>query len=323
MRIAWLGLALLLFGPRGVWADDLYTVVVTGASGGADDARLHTEWRQTLVDALRAEPGFRDDRLFVLAEVPGPGLRRASAEGIRDTFTELRRRMTSESVLLVVLIGHGTDDGVDAKFNLVGPDLTARDWARVLDSLPGRSVFVNTTGSSYPFVAALARPGRVVITATAAPGQRYDTVFPRFFVDAWRDPAADADRDGRVSVWEAFAVSSQRVRRWYQDQGQLATERPLLDDSGDGIGAEAESMADDGDLAARLYVGAGLGPSPVEPDAALAPLVAEQEALRAQIDQLMARKAELGPAAYQQDLERLLLELARVSRRIRHAMQEL
>ena len=149
-------------------------------------------------------------------------------------------------MLFVVLIGHGTDDGVDARFNLVGPDLSAAEWRRLLDALPGRTVFVNTTASSLPFVRRLARDGRVVIAATAAPAQRYDTVFPRFFVEAVGATGSDADKDGRVSVWEAFVSASAQVRRWYQQEGRLATERAVLDDSGDGIGGDADRPGDDG-----------------------------------------------------------------------------
>ena len=123
--------------------------------------------------------------------------------------------MTDESVLLVVLLGHGTYDGVDAKFNLVGRDLEARAWNRLLDDLPGHIAFVNTTAASFPFVQRLAQPGRVVVTATDSAVQRYDTVFPEFFVQAFSETSSDADKDGRVSVLEAFEFTSVQVRRWY------------------------------------------------------------------------------------------------------------
>ena len=314
---------LVVLAPGVARAEDYYALVVTGARGEARYGETFTAWRQTLVDTLRAQPGFRDEHLLVLSDIPGPGLGKASTDGVREAFAELRRRMSRESVLLVVLIGHGTDDGVDPKFNLVGPDLAASEWDRLLDGLPGQIVFVNTTASSFPFVAALAGPRRVVITATGSPVQRFDTVFPRFFVEALGDEAADADKDGRVSVWEMFAVTSAHVRRWYQQQGQLATERALLDDSGDGVGGDAESGDPDGYLAARLYVGAGVEPPGPDDDPALRPLVDRREQLEAAIAALKAQRTTMAPDAYQRDLEGLLVDLARVSQQIRDAMQEL
>ena len=296
---------------------DQFALVVSGASGGPQYVEQYSAWRQTLVAGLRDQPGFRDDHLIVLGETPGPGVGRASREGVEAAVDALRRRMAADAQLLVVLIGHGTDDGVDARFNLVGSDLSAADWRRLLDSLPGRTVFVNTTASSLPFVRRLARDGRVVIAATGSPAQRYDTVFPRFFVAAVGDPASDADKDGRVSVWEAFASASARVRRWYQQEGRLATERAVLDDSGDGIGADADRPGADGRLAASLYFGAGVEQPAAAADPALAPLVARREALEAGVAAHRARKSALPEAEYAPELERLLVELARVSRELR------
>jgi hypothetical protein len=50
--------------------------------------------------------------------------------------------MLGESVFLVVLMGHGTYDGVDAKSNLGGPDLESRERATLLDVCKVRIVFV-------------------------------------------------------------------------------------------------------------------------------------------------------------------------------------
>ena len=141
-------MVLLLLAPGQARAEDYYALVVTGAPGDATYADTYTGWRQGLVDVLRARPGFRDDHLVVLGGTPGPGVGAASKEGVAQAFADLRQRMTTGSVLLVLLMGHGTYDGVVAKFNLVGPDLDAESWDRLLDDLPGQTVFVNTTASS-------------------------------------------------------------------------------------------------------------------------------------------------------------------------------
>jgi len=162
--------------------------------------------------------------------------------------------MNAGDQLLVVLIGHGTTvDGEDAKFNLVGPDLSASEWAALLKPIPGRLVFVDTASGSYPFLRALAGRGRIVLTANDSAAQQFETVLPEFLIKAFADPSADADKDGKVSVWEAFVYASGGVRKWYADQGRLPTERPLLDDTGIGAGRDAQTPGRDGAVAKVTY----------------------------------------------------------------------
>ena len=303
--------------PAAAHGEDSFTLIVSGASGGAEYAEHLARWRSVLIDALRERPAFRDGHLRVLAETPGPGVGRASREGVRDAVAQLGRQMDNRSVLLVVLLGHGTFDGSDARFNLVGPDLEAREWRALLDPLPGSVVFVNTTAASFPFLDRLGAVGRVVITATGSPAQRYETVFPEYFVTAFGNLASDADKDGRVSVWEAFAYASDQVRRFYQRAGRLATERPMLDDTGDGIGRERDRGGPDGALAARLHVGAGSDVQPDADDPSLAPILARRAGIEARIAELRAARETMDPAGYRAALEPQLVELARVSREVR------
>ncbi len=302
-----------------VFAQQQYTLLVTGASGGATFAARHNEWRATLVTALRNQPGFQDEHLVVLAETPGPGVGRASREGVRRAIARLAARMDDEAVLFVVLIGHGSFDGLDAKFNLVGPDLDAAEWDALLGSVRGRVAFVNTTSVSFPFMDRVSRSGRAIVTATESAAQRYDTVFPRFFVEAFVDRAADEDRNDRVSILEAFEYASRGVRRWYQQQGRLATERALIDDTGDGRGREADQPGSDGLVAARLYLAAGVFERRTVDDPVLSPLIARRTELLAEVDMLRAARLDRDPGAYQRELERLLIELAHTARRIRRA----
>ena len=311
--------AILAGGPApAALAQEQYALVVSGASGGAAFRQKHAQWRDALVTALRGLPGFDDTHLIVLAETPGPGVGRASRAGVRQAMDELAGRMGDDAVLHVVLIGHGSFDGVDAKFNLVGPDLEAGEWDRWLGGVPGRLVFVNTTSASFPFLRRLSAPGRTVVTATESAVQRYDTVFPQFFIDSLTDAAADEDRDGRVSVLEAFEFASFGVRQWYRQRGRLATERALIDDNGDGRGREAGQPGPDGPVASRLHVGAGPGQPPAAAtDPATASLMARRAALEEAVHALKAARPRMRPEAYLHDLERTLIDLARVSRQIR------
>ena len=169
-----LGLTAVFVQPSGASAEDYFTLVVSGASGDPRYVETYDRWRQTLIASLRSRPEFREEHLLVLADTPGPGIGRASREGVHRAFDQLRARMTDDSVASIVLFGHGTFDGVDAKFNLVGPDLGADEWRGLIETLPGQVVFVNTTAASFPFLSRVAGPRRVVVTATESSAQQYD-----------------------------------------------------------------------------------------------------------------------------------------------------
>jgi hypothetical protein len=303
----------LLF-PNSAAAGERYAVLISGVSGEQKFAEQQEKWRAELAAFLTTSFQFPDANVVSLVEQSEPSSR-ATGANVRRLFGDLRRRLTGDDMLMVVLIGHGTFDGVDAKFNLVGPDLSAAEWKALLDSLPGRLVVVNTTASSFPFLEELSRAGRVVITATDSAAQRFATVFPEYFTRALADRSSDLDKNGRVSVWEVFTAASAGVKRHYEQRGQLSTERPLLDDNGDREGREADTPGEDGASARTTYLDPDPGTNTA--DAVLAELERQRLALENQVEELKARRASMPDAQYQAELERILVELARVSQEIR------
>ena len=309
--------SLLLPAANRAFAGERYALVVTGASGGDTYEQKYTQWRTMFVATLRDKFGYKPDAVLVLAETASDGVLKATRENVQRALSDVRKRMTKDDQLLVLLIGHGTTlDGEEAKFNLVGPDLSATEWAELLRPIPGRLVFVNTSSASFPFLRKMANRGRVVLTATDSSAQQFETVFPEFFISAFGDAAADVDKTGRVSIWEAFNYASAGVKQYYDQKGQLPTERPLLDDTGAGVGREAETPGNDGAVARITYL---------QPDAALAlpadtelaSLVQRQAELQGQLEALKARKESTPADQYDAELEKLLVELARVSIQIR------
>ena len=297
-------------------AEARHAIVVFGATGGETYGRTWAEWRQGIGDALRTRFGFADDHVIVLsADAADPALR-STAAGVRSAFERLRRQAAKDDLVLVVLIGHGTADGEGARFNLVGPDLDVADWASLVEHLPGRLVFVNGAGASFPFLERLSGNGRIVITATDAAAQRFDTRFPEQFVAALTDPATDADKNGRVSIWEIFSRASAAVRQYYDQRGQLATERALLDDTGDRMGQEAGAPGPDGTLARTTYLDPD--PAAAADDPELAELIARRRALEIAAEQLKLKKPSMPAATWDAEFERLMIELARVSKAIRN-----
>jgi hypothetical protein len=290
-------LAMVCFAAVPCWAGEQYALVVSGASGGDAYAKKYDGWRTSLVNTLKSF-GYADDHVVAVSE--------ASRDRVHDALNSLRARLRQDDSLFVALIGHGTTEGDVAKFNLVGPDMTARDWADQLKPIEGRVIFIDMTAASFPFLRQLARPGRIVITATDSAAQEFETVFPEFFIKAFSDPAADGDKDGRISIFEAFVYASANVRTWFDRQSRLPTERALIDDDGDGVGREAWNPAPDGAVAKLTYL------QPLTVGSA-DPLAKRQSEIESAIANLKARRATMPAAAYDAELERLLTELARVS----------
>ena len=296
-------------------AEDRYAIIVTGATGGAGYAQQYAGWTQACFQTLVDRLGFDPTHVTVLSDAPDPSAA-ATADNLRRVLAERKSQLKPDDLLLLFLIGHGTFDGVDAKFNLVGPDLEAAEWATLLRGLPGRLVIVNGAPASSPFIERLAGPRRIVISATDSVVQRFDTVFPEYFIAAFQEQGADIDKNGRTSVWEAFAWAAGAVRRFYQERGQLATERPLLDDNGDGVGREAAAQGLDGALASRTYLDpAPAGAAPT--DEVLVELLHRRASLVAEVEELQVKKAFMSSDEYAREFERIMLALARVGREIR------
>jgi hypothetical protein len=296
-------------------AAERYALVISGVSGGEKYAAQQKKWREEIATFLTAGLAVPDANLVVLDEEHDASST-ATAANIRRVLGDLRRRVTGNDTLLLVLLGHGTYDGIDAKFNLVGPDLSAAEWKDALDGIAGRFVIVNTTESSFPFLEQLSGRGRVVITATDSAAQRFATVFPEYFIRSLVDGSSDFDKNGRVSILEAFNAASASVKQHYEQRGQLSTERPLIDDDGDGAGREAGAPGADGTLAGTVY----LDPEPGgqrSGDAGVAALERQRLLLEARLQALRERKSSMSDAEYQAELEKILVELARIAQQIR------
>jgi hypothetical protein len=306
--------ALAMMIPVSAAAQQRYAVLISGVSGGEKYAAQQQKWRTELTAFLTTNFAFPDSNVVVLDEVSDASSK-ATADNVRTLFGDLRRRVTRDDTVFIVLIGHGTYDGVDAKFNLVGPDLNAEDWNGLLEAMAARLVVINTTESSFPFLEQLSRAGRVVITATDSAQQRFATVFPEYFIRSLADVSSDLDKNGRISIWEAFTMASAGVKQHYEQRGQLPTERPILDDNGDGMGKEAEAPGDDGALARAVYLDAE--PQPSTGDAERATLERQRLALERQLEDLKARRATMPEEQYQRELERIFVELAKIAQEIR------
>jgi hypothetical protein len=314
MRIA-AALIVALWSVAEARAEERWALILSGASGGPKYAEQMREWRTGISSALVDRYGFSADKVKVLVDETVKTGEPATAANLRKSLGEIRQTLRREDLLLIVLLGHGTYDGDVAKFNLVGPDLTAAEWAGLLNGIPSRLVLVNTTPASFPFVEKLAGSNRIVITATDSAAQKYATVFPDYFVKAMNEASTDLDKNGRTSVFEVLAATTAAVKQHYEQRGQLTTERAVFDDNGDGVGREAEAPGPDGSLARLLYLDAESPAVANNPE--LAALVRRRRELETEAEALKQKKGTMSEPTWQAEYEKLMIELAKVSREIR------
>ena len=161
----------------------------------------------------------------------------ATKVNVEQTLTKLAARAGPGDQIVLVLIGHGSGEGEETKISIPGPDLSARDFAQLLARFPTQKVaFINLTSASGDMLPVISGPNRVVITATKSAFERNESQFARFFVDALSKDVADVDKDGRVSLLEAFRYADVETKRVYENDTKLQTEHAQFDDMGMKVG---------------------------------------------------------------------------------------
>ena len=300
----------------------VFLLIVVGLGGVPEHSESFRKWGATLAEASE-RLGVTPDRLVYLTDAP-PDDKRVTGKPRKEEVTKALQQFAGQAgpddMVFVMLIGHGTFAGQVAKFNLEGPDMTPADFNALLGKVQAKQiVFVNASSSSGPFVEALSGPGRTIVTATRNGAEQYATLFGGPFVDALTSEAADADKNRRISVLEAFDYARAAVARSYEQEGLLATEHALIDDNGDKEGTQAPSASTkDGRVASVLSLGS-IEPTGQPSDPKVAALLAERRDLERRVENLKLLKEGMDPAKYTSELERLAVEIARKTQEIRAA----
>jgi hypothetical protein len=294
--------AVLLLAALSAPATTFY-VTISGLGGEPDYEQRFKMWAGDIDSSLKRAGG---DSSVVTLIAP-------TREQIRARFAEIAKQAKATDALVVMLIGHGTFDGVDYKFNIPGPDITGAELAALLDHVPAtRQLVVNMTSSSGGSIETLRRPTRVVITATKTGTEKNATVFARYWAEALRDPAADVDKNEAISALEAFHYAEHKTSDFYESQKRLATEHAVLEDTGKGEGERVPSAENgEGKLAAAFPVVRLGANAAAARDPAKRPLLEKKEQLEQAIDKLKYEKAAMPADAYKKQLTQLLLDLAR------------
>ena len=289
---------------------DTFYVTVAGLGGTPEYETQFAKWASELGRQLSSNGSGAH-----VITLSGPSTTR---ENVRSTLTRLASEVKSDDAFALFLIGHGTFDGVDYKFNLPGPDITAAELKNLLNQIPAkRQLLVNMTSCSGASFASLVRQNRIVITATKSGTEKNATIFARYWVDALSDPAADTDKNGVVSALEAYRYAESKTAAYFDSQKLLATEHPLFSDTGSDKGVRDPKPDNQQGLLAAAFPllrkqednANNVGPEKQK-------LVAKKEELEAKIDRLKYQKAAMPPDEYKQQLTALLLELARTQAQI-------
>jgi hypothetical protein len=281
-----------------------YYVVVAGLGGEPDYEQRFTAAAKDLERTFNA--AGPSAHVYILSGA------QATATRLAETMSEVARSAKPEDDFTLILIGHGSFDGVAYKLNLVGPDVTAREIAAMCDHIGARrQLIVDTTSASGAAVQVLERSGRAVIAATKSGMEKNATVFARYWVEALQDPAADTDKSDSISAMEAFRYAARKTAAFYDLQKRLATEHAVFNDTGRGE-AVRESGNGQGVLMSNFIL-LRLGASQqAGNDPAKRALLEKKEELEQKIDTLKYQKAAMDPQDYKKQLTEALVELAKL-----------
>ncbi len=295
-------------------AQETHLLIVAGLGGEPAYAESFRGWSSALHASAEKRLGIPRANITYLTEDPAKDAPRVDGKSTRDEVAKALSRIATRArpgdTVAVILFGHGSGAGEEARFNLPGPDASASDFATWLVPFAlQRVVFVNAASASGDFQKVLAGKNRVVLTATKSSQERNESIFGRHFSEALSGEAADIDKNGQVSIFEAFESARAQVATEYQRDRRLLTEHAVLED-----GAA-------GGLAKATFLGGKLGDAAdgAEPpgDPVTAGLIKERRALEDRIEALKATKEAIPIERYEQQLERLLLDLAMKNEEIR------
>ncbi len=295
-------------------ADRPTVIVAVGAPGEEDYGKDFSQWAAHWQDA--AKRGHAKSVVIGLS----------TNETISDR-EQLQQAIETEpkegAELWIVLIGHGTFNGKEAKFNLRSNDVSSVELAGWLQPFSRPLAVINAASASAPFLKELSHTNRAIVTATRSGSEINYTRFGRYISEAISGLDSDLDKDGQTSLLEAFLMASRRVKEFYDSEGRLATEHSLIDDTGDGLGTppdwfrgiratkSSRSGAQlDGFRAHQFHLVRS------EAELKLTPEVrAKRDRVEFSINQLRETKPNVPEDDYYQELESYLLELARLYER--------
>jgi hypothetical protein len=289
---------------------DIYYVNVAGLGGEPDYEQRFTALAADLDRITKA--GGATAHVVTLS---GP---EATRDHLQQTLVDIAGAAHADDVLVITLVGHGSFDGSQYKFNLPGPDVSAEQLAGWCDHIAAtRQLIINTTSASGGSVKALQRHDRVVIAATKTGTEKNATVFARYWVEALQDPGADIDKNQIITGLEAFQYATRKTAAFYETEKRLATEHAVFEEGGSAAPVrDGAADADPGRMLASFALVRLAGNSQASTDPAKLALLKQKEQLEQRIDLLKYQRAAMSPEDYRAQLSQTLVALAKVQQEL-------
>jgi hypothetical protein len=271
-----------------------FTFIVAGLGGEPEYELRFREQAEAIAEAARKADGGADHVVVLTGE-------QARRDALRRELDAFAGKIKASDSVTVVLIGHGTYDGEEYRFNVPGTDITGSELGQLFDKLAAKQqLIVNATSASGATIDAWQRPERVVITATKSGGERTATRFAQFWVQAVTGDAADVNKDEVVTAAEAFDYANRQVAASYKSDVSLATEHARM-------AADEQTNF----TVARLGGSALAGSNPE-----VAALLVQRGQIERDLDGVKERKAALSQDEYYDELEGVLVRLALLQKEI-------
>ena len=281
-----------------------FYLTVAGLGGEPEYEQRFAGWASDFNKAVAGEAGAKVETLTG---------KDATKANIQSKLSAIAGQAKSDDTLTVLFIGHGSYDDIDYKLNIPGQDISASELNDALNKIAARQAVILTTAGSGGAISKLQKDKRIIISATKAGSERNATIFARFWVEAFRDAAADTDKNQTLTALEAYKYAKTKTKDYFDTQKRLATEHPLLEDTGKGDGEADPSTANGQGLLAGRFPVMHLGSATaVAVTPAKQALLKRKDDLETSIDELRYRKAAMDLPTYNKQMQGLLLELAKV-----------
>lgn len=277
-----------------------HVIIVSGLGGEVEFQESFDEQAQQIQTAALSL-GLDEEQVQLLQGA------NASKENILSAITNLNT--DSDDLLQLHMIGHGSFDGSQYKFNIPGPDITDAELADALNTESAKQMVAIMTSASGAAMESLQADNRLVITATRTGLQKNVSVFSRFWAEGADRSSADLNKNEIVSIAELYDYTLERVTDYYESENLIASEASLIEGQ-DNIDADLFSLARIGQLANASVS------SEVEI------LLAERTEVETKLSELSDRRQNLTEDEYFGELQNLMLELGLLQQQIDRELEQ-
>jgi hypothetical protein len=188
-----------------------------------------------------------DDAMSAAISDTGSNVSLCTQENIQRGVEWLANNAAEHDEVWIIFLGHAHLYGNRSQFNIAGRDIDQIGFAELCTQLKqDRQVFLFTMPVSGFWIKPLAKPNRVIITATEPSLEFTGTEMPYAVADVLAGAGEhqnleDIDGDGAISVLDFYLAINLEIEGKFRGMERIQTEHAQLEDNGDGRGAEIQT----------------------------------------------------------------------------------